>query len=263
MVVAALALTFVALAGAPAHAAETWPTDGGGAGSTVTVVKPADQSATVGDPVVPIRVEATDSDPSRILVFTATGLPAGLSMSSVIGAISGTPSVAGTSTVTVTVSDGTGPTRSTSFIWTVAGPTIRKPADGVAYTIGLVGTETEIGNVGSPNTAGRNLGLQPRNSDRRLTWTARTNSDGTYSFHAASSRQCLDVAGPSRAVGVAIIQASCSGASHQEWLLIASGSGFELVNATTGMAIGSAGAAGRKPLTQQDSGSAWEFSRVG
>src|SRR4051794_28239503 len=91
-VVAALALAFVGTS--PAHADGTWPTDGGDAGSTITVDKPADQSARVGDPIAPIRVEATDSDPSRILVFTATGLPSGLSMSSVIGAISGIPTVA-------------------------------------------------------------------------------------------------------------------------------------------------------------------------
>jgi len=118
--VALLAVAFLALDVAPADADGTWPTDGGGAGSTVTVVQPADQSATVGDAIVPIRVEATDSDPSRILWYTAADLPSGLTLSPVIGAISGTPKEAGTSVVTITVSDGTGPTSSTSFTWTVA-----------------------------------------------------------------------------------------------------------------------------------------------
>jgi len=261
-IVAAFALSSAAMAGAPAHAAETWPTDGGGAGSTVTVVKPVDQVATVGEPIVPIRVEATDSDPSRILVYSATGLPAGLSMSSVIGAISGTPTVPGISTVTISVSDGTGPTGSTSFSWTVAAPTIRKPADGVAYTIRLAGTTNEIDDSGSSATPGEPLVVRAQDPARSLTWTALTNSDGTYTLRKGSSRLCLDVEGPSRAAGTAVIQASCTGASHQEWLLIASGSGFELVNATTGMAIGSARAVDGTPLTQQESGSVWEFSRA-
>lgn len=116
---ALFAVAVLAIEVAPAHAAETWPTDGGGAGSTVTVVRPSDQSATVGTAIVPIRVEATDSDPSRILWYTATDLPAGLTLSPVIGAISGTPTEAGASVVTITVSDGTGAPGTTSFTWTV------------------------------------------------------------------------------------------------------------------------------------------------
>jgi hypothetical protein len=216
----------------------------------------------VGEPIVPIRVEATDSDPSRILVYTATGLPAGLSMSSVIGAISGTPTVPGISTVTISVSDGTGPKGSTSFSWTVASPIIRKPADGVAYTIRLAGTTNEIDDSGSSATPGEPVVVRAQDTDRSLTWTALTNADGTYTLRKGSSRLCLDVEGPSRAAGTAIIQASCSGASHQEWLLIASGSGFELVNATTGLAIGNAHAVDGAPLTQQESGAVWEFSRA-
>jgi hypothetical protein len=262
-VVAAFALACAAMAGAPAHAAETWPTVGGSGGSTVNVVKPADQSAKVGDPIVPMRVEATGSDPSRILVYTATGLPSGLSLSSVIGAISGTPTAAGTSTVTVTVSDGTGPKASTSFVWTVAARILRKPVDGVAYTIRLAGSLNEMDDSESSAKSGQPLVLRAQDPVRSLTWTALTNSDGTYSFRRGSSRLCLDVEGPSRATGTAVIQTTCSGASNQEWLLIASDTGFELANATTGLAIGSASELDGTPLTQQESGLAWEFSRAG
>jgi len=262
-VVAAIALACAAMAGAPAHAAETWPTVGGNGASTVSVVKPADQSATVGDPIIPIRVEATDSDPSRILVYTASGLPSGLSLSSVIGAISGTPEVAGISTVTVTVSDGTGPTGSTSFVWTVAARILRKPVAGVAYTIRLAGSTNEIDDSESSAKSGQALVLRAQDPVRSLTWTVLTNSDGTYTFRKGSSRLCLDVEGPSSATGTAVIQTTCSGASHQEWFLIASATGFELVNATTGLAIGSASELDGTPLTNQESGLAWEFSRAG
>lgn len=119
VVLFALAVGLATTVAAPAHAATAWPTDGGAAGSTVIVEQPDNQVAKVGLPIVPIRVEATDSDPSRILLYTATDLPTGLTLSSVIGAISGTPTEAGTSVVTVTVSDGTGPTSSTTFTWTV------------------------------------------------------------------------------------------------------------------------------------------------
>jgi hypothetical protein len=52
--------------------------------------------------------------------FSATGLPAGLSISSSIGTISGTPTTAGTSSVTVTVRDSASRTATASFTWTVS-----------------------------------------------------------------------------------------------------------------------------------------------
>jgi len=261
--VGALSLPFLATI-TPAHAAEPWPTDGGSSGSTVTVGKPADQSATAGVPITPIRVVATDSDASRILVYSATGLPSGLVMSSVIGAISGTPVAAGTSTVTVTVSDGTGPTGSTSFVWTVgAGQSLQKPADGGAYTMRLAGTTREIGVLGSSTVSGGPLAVGTHDAVGGLTWTAVSNSDGSYFFRDAASRLCLDVFDPSAGVGTAIVQSSCTGVDHQNWVLVASGSGFELVNATSGLPIGIAGTSGQAPLSLQKSGSAWEFSRAG
>ena len=59
--------------------------------------------------------------------YSATGLPAGLSVSSTTGAVSGTPTTAGTSTITVTVTDsGAAPqTASTSFTLTVSAPALR------------------------------------------------------------------------------------------------------------------------------------------
>ena len=53
------------------------------------------------------------------LSYSATGLPAGLSINAGTGVVTGTLSTAGTSNVTVTASDGQGATASTGFIWTV------------------------------------------------------------------------------------------------------------------------------------------------
>jgi hypothetical protein len=262
-VVAALALASLGAGGMPAHAAESWPTDGGDAGSTVTVGKPDDQSATVGVPITPIRIDASDSDASRILVYTATGLPEGLVMSSVIGAISGTPTAAGRSTVTVTVSDGTGPTGSTSFGWTVApGETLQKPIDGGTYMMRLAGTTEEVGDLNSSTTSGGPLVVHERHTVGGVTWTGLSHSDGSFTFRSATSLLCLDVEDPSAGAGAAIVQALCTGASDQNWVLEAAGGGFELVNASTGLAIATAGTSSPAPLTQQQSGAAWAFSRL-
>ncbi|MEZ0111570.1 hypothetical protein ABH920_005588 [Catenulispora sp. EB89] len=92
-------------------------TTGGSTGNTVTVNNPGNQS-TAASTAVNLQIQATDSASGQTLTYGATGLPAGLSISS-SGLITGTPTATGTSTVTVTATDGTGASGSTSFTWTV------------------------------------------------------------------------------------------------------------------------------------------------
>jgi putative Ig domain-containing protein len=54
------------------------------------------------------------------LSYKASGLPAGLSISSSTGLISGTPTTAATSSVTVTATDTTGASGSAAFSWTIS-----------------------------------------------------------------------------------------------------------------------------------------------
>ncbi|WP_232734170.1 putative Ig domain-containing protein [Kitasatospora sp. CB02891] len=95
-------------------------THGGGTTNTVTVTNPGSQSGTVGT-AASLQIHATDSASGQTLTYAATGLPAGLSINSSTGLISGTPTAAGTSSVTVTATDTTGAAGSTSFGWTEAG----------------------------------------------------------------------------------------------------------------------------------------------
>ncbi|NUP46130.1 MAG: hypothetical protein HOW97_02270 [Catenulispora sp.] len=95
-------------------------TSGGSTGTeTVTVTNPGSQSGVVGT-AVSKQISATDSA-GKTLTYSATGLPAGLSISS-SGLISGTPTTAGTSSVTVTASSGTATGSATfSFAVTTSG----------------------------------------------------------------------------------------------------------------------------------------------
>jgi subtilase family serine protease len=93
-----------------------------GTGNTVTVVKVDSQTGKVGTSAF-LHISATDSAAGQTLTFTATGLPAGLSIGST-GLISGTPTTAGTNQVTVTATDTTGASGSASFTWTI------NPAEG-------------------------------------------------------------------------------------------------------------------------------------
>jgi serine protease len=87
---------------------------GGGAGAP-TANNPGSQSGTVGT-AVSLQLSASGGTPPY--TWTATGLPTGLSISSG-GLISGTPSAAGTFSVTATAKDSAAKTGSTSFTWTI------------------------------------------------------------------------------------------------------------------------------------------------
>jgi len=86
--------------------------------NTVTVTNPGSQTSTVGT-AASLQISASDSASGQTLTYSATGLPAGLSINSSTGLISGTPTTAGTSNVTVTATDTTGANGSASFSWTV------------------------------------------------------------------------------------------------------------------------------------------------
>ncbi len=88
-------------------------------GSTLALVNPGNQTGTVG---VATSVSLSASGGTAPYTFTATGLPAGLSINSSTGVISGTPTTAATSTVTATVTDNASPTHGTAsqtFTWTI------------------------------------------------------------------------------------------------------------------------------------------------
>ena len=97
---------------------DVYTTGGGGGGNAVTVTNPGSQSSTVGT-AASLQVAATDSASGQTLAYSASGLPAGLSISSA-GLISGTPTTAQTTSVTVTAKDSTGAAGTATFSWTVS-----------------------------------------------------------------------------------------------------------------------------------------------
>jgi hypothetical protein len=87
---------------------------------TVAVGNPGTLSGTVG---TPLSVQIAGSDTGSIpLTYSASGLPAGLSINPATGVVSGTPSAAATSIVTVTATDQYTNGGGTQFAWTVVPP---------------------------------------------------------------------------------------------------------------------------------------------
>jgi hypothetical protein len=114
------------------------------AANTIAITTPKPQATSVGAAVA-LAVLAEDDDAKATpLKWTATGLPAGLSINAGDGVITGTPTTAGTYTVTVTVSDTTKSAASVSFGWkiadliTVAAPGSERSTVGVPITPVLV-----------------------------------------------------------------------------------------------------------------------------
>jgi F5/8 type C domain/Beta-1,3-glucanase/Putative Ig domain len=130
-------------------------------GNTVTVTNPGTQTSKAGN-AASLQIQASDSVSGQTLTYSAAGLPAGLSVNSSTGLISGTPTTAGTSTVTVTAKDTTGASGSASFSWTVS------PAGGNTVTVTNPGSQT--------STVGTAVSLQIQASDsasgQTLTYTA-------------------------------------------------------------------------------------------
>jgi poly(hydroxyalkanoate) depolymerase family esterase len=128
-------------------------------GNTVTVTPPGNQTTTVNT-AASLQIHATDSG-GAALTYSATGLPAGLSINSSTGLISGTPTATGNSSVTVTAKDTTSASGSASFTWTV-NPVNSGGTCHVVYTLnsqwpGNFSAQVVITNTGTTATNGWTL----------------------------------------------------------------------------------------------------------
>jgi len=170
----------------------------GTSAETVSVTNPGNKTGTVGTAISSLQIAATDSL-SKPLTFSATGLPAGLAISS-SGLITGTPTTAATYSVTVTASSGTA-SGSTTFTWVVS------PVSGgcsAAQLFGNPGFETGAATPWTLTAGVLDSGSsEPAHSGNWKAWL-----DGYGTTHTDSAVQKIT------------IPAGCASASLTFWLHI-------------------------------------------
>jgi beta-glucosidase len=203
-------------------------------GQPVTLANPGPQASLAGQAASAVTLSGKDTTSGQTLTYSATGLPAGLSISSA-GVISGTATTNGTTTVTVTAKDGNGAYATQSFVWTVS------PGN-------AVGTGT--GGATGPITGYEGLCLDDRSAS-----TADFNPVQVYTCNGTGAQQwtvesnntlevlggCLDVDGAGTANGTTVDYYPCNGTAAQVWVPQSNG---ELVNPNSGKCLDDTGFGG-------------------
>lgn len=187
-------------------------------GDTVAVPDPGTKNYAENAKVnIPLR--ASGSDSGQAITWTASGLPASLSINSATGAITGTaPSAAGTSKVTVTATDATGASGSVSFnINALASLSGGWKAVSGPFTSSV--TNMCLDDPASTYTAGTAIHVHSCNAGANQNWEFRPSagpgSAGTIS-PAAATGMCLTMSGIATG-STSAIQPCTTGNGHQGW----------------------------------------------
>jgi GH25 family lysozyme M1 (1,4-beta-N-acetylmuramidase) len=220
-VVGQYAVTVTPPAGAaPASMAFTWDVHGAIAPST------ANRASTAGTPVwLNVTTSGPDQGAGFAPALTATGLPAGLSMTSA-GLITGWLTRPGTYKVAIAAVDALGGTGAASFTWTVKAA----PDSGAAGPIRQVGGSGKCLNDPAGKTAnGTRIDVWNCIGKSSQRWTVA--QDGTL----RTGGKCLSVAGDSTSSGARLQLEACDSADGaQLWQAATDG---QLVNPQSGKCL--------------------------
>jgi hypothetical protein len=206
------------------------------AGDIVSAVSPGPFDLTAGTHVTLPAVRALDSASGQALTYSASGLPAGLTISPATGSISGTlPATPVNDKVKVTVKDATGASAAVTF------GLVSVKAMNSSYHAGFGEVKLDLGGK-CMNDANNNahvdapISISPCQAGSSQDWAysmpAGPGSAGRISIHGV----CLYVLGKTNSAGHHLIGlANCANESTLYWVL--TGSAGAIVNPATGDCI--------------------------
>jgi hypothetical protein len=160
----------------------------------VSIFSPGTQATPVGGSVY-LQTQGEDTCTGS-LSYKATGLPAGLSINSTTGVISGTTKTAGTSSVTVTGTDSTGPSGSATFTWnvgttsntvTVTNPGSQAGTVGTAASLQIAATDSASGQTLTYSAAGLPAGLSIGSANGLISGTPTTAGSSSVTVTATDT----------------------------------------------------------------------------
>jgi GH25 family lysozyme M1 (1,4-beta-N-acetylmuramidase) len=186
----------------------------------VALLNPGHQHGVAGSPV-DWRLKLAVPVPGQVPSFSASGLPAGVSVSA-RGRVTGWPDRPGTYRVRVTATDSHGAAGSVSFSWRVK----RAPDRGPTGQVRLHKAGKCLHDAGNRSVAGTPVNIWRCNGSAAERWTAV--QDDTVRIHG----KCL--AAPGMASGARAELRSCSGSGAQHWLV---GSRGRLINPASGLCL--------------------------
>jgi hypothetical protein len=153
-------------------------------------------------------LNVTDSATGDTLTYSMSGAPPGLTIENGAPVISGWPDIAGSYTVTVSVTGQWGGAASVSFKWTVPAAANTGPTS--AIPLNLAGKCLD--DTGNRSTNGNKIQIWTCTGGTAQRWTIAR--DGTIRIHG----KCLDVTGRSTASGAKLQLWSCTGGLNQAWV---------------------------------------------
>src|SRR5262249_27439027 len=138
-----------------------------------------------------VQVQASDTAAGKTLTYSATDLPFGLSLSASTGAITGSPTMAGTYLTTLTVNDGSGAS-SVNLSWTISPKgtgntvTVTPPANqtgtvGTAASLQIRATDSAAGQTLTYSAAGLPAGLAISSTTGLISGTPTTSTGSPFS----------------------------------------------------------------------------------
>ena len=203
-------------------------------GNVVTLTNPGVQDMQAGTPVF-LAMQALDSVPGQKLTYSATGLPAGLSIARATGRIKGTlTSAASTTTVTVTATDGTGAKGSVTFSMVVV-KSLTTGYHGVSGPVHVDLAGMCMDDNGNKTANGTKVQIWACNGNASQNWMfvpgGSPGGAGTLTIHG----KCLDIVSRGTANETKVQLYTCNSGANQQWLI--DGSAGELFNPISGRCL--------------------------